>query len=669
MEDMKQKTKIALYAFSNSLCENFLEKQKFTCALNYAITAQMLMDMAEYALEGNPLSMELNLCFADYLNKVSGDFIRNVELRKQAVSIKTSFIKTDDDSRLSMKIKSIDNISPNTTEDLQQIISHQKALDNISHLPLILITILAVFFGILFFFPDVSLNDYINNGAINPNYYFDHQHSPVHFKIYFAISTLQTYMALFNATKNCSVCKYSYPISITTIQQYLNSITCPIDDKPIFNGASDDAPAFAEDYYFFMANKFIRYDNDTELEDYLRKSYHDLSNLTVVFDSIIDRYLMCSNDIKDEKKLLQYIIPCAVFVLFFILFIIVVYCLFVPTIYKIVHIFGSIELQTLEEFRSNLFITIHHQNSSTFEHEIEVDNDGALDLEEIEAEDNAHIGQTNYNGLIEQSIRAPVAVKWFDLARPGTLIFYLIILFVIRYLMPPLTTYLYNNVRQDYISDNLIIMEEINNISSLLIQIDTFFANMAGLDDVHASKINLSENWGENVTKAATKWNNFLDIQSNMTKREKVAAIIDILNVFPAVFNRMHTNYRLFQDTVAKYAESFHWMLTFIIFFTYMIFMTRFISAQKFILKNLKHLVLILHSKYASTVSIMINNLSFENYSNKDFSIDKTSEIITSQISDVVIFFNNDLIITGMNQQASAQFGKLLDKYKIKKLD
>lgn len=655
MEDMKQKTKIALYSFSNSLCDATLSKQRYTCALNYALLSQKLMDMAEYSLDGNPLSMELNLSFSDYLLRIGGDFIRNVRLRKQAESIKTNFIKTDDENHLNLNEKSK---TEKDESDLEQILSYQRALDSISHLPSKIMLIIALIYGFFFLFPIVSLEYYTSISAINPDVYFNHQHAPTQFKIYFALSNIQKYINMYNFTDICDICAYIRPVSINNIVLYLNSIVCPIDNKPIFDGAGENVTKFPDQFINFMANQKIVYRNTSFLKDRLERSYLELNRMNLVFDSLIDRYFQCANNLENDSNLLQYVAAGATSFFVLLAFILLLIFYYNPSILKMVDVFSGIEVQTLEEFRSNLFITIHRQRS-TFETEMEVDNDGALDLEEIEDDENNHFGQSDYTDLIEHSSRAPIMLKWYDSAKPKTMIFYLVILFILRYAFVPFVYLVYNQARKQFIDRNIKIHEEMDYITLLLAEINANFANISGVNGSIAHEVPRKEGYNILLLHKIEDWNLFVVNQTSMTRQERARQTFDILDKIIPVFDSYHKDYLYFEDTFAKFAENLHWILTFILFFSYVCVLLRFFSVQFHIIKNLKHLVLILHSKYTATVSIMMNLLSVESFSKKSFNVEQTTDVITAQLRDVVVFFDCEYRVTGMNQMASAMFGFL----------
>ncbi|EAX92969.1 hypothetical protein TVAG_416310 [Trichomonas vaginalis G3] len=111
-----------------------------------------------------------------------------------------------------------------------------------------------------------------------------------------------------------------------------------------------------------------------------------------------------------------------------------------------------------------------------------VDNDGALDLEEIEADEN----QTNLNNnddtdLIEEYLTAPIFFKVYDPAIPRTFLVFIFCLFIIRYSIVPITTESYKQSRKMYITNKVMEQIELELISNLLLEIDSSFANLSGI--------------------------------------------------------------------------------------------------------------------------------------------------------------------------------------------
>lgn len=131
LEHLKSKIKVSLYSFVNSLCENNLNKRRFTCALNHSILCQNLMDLAEYSLEGSPLALDLNECYSDFLSKIGGDFERSEKLKKKADEVKISFIKMENENHLFLSNKKYmpNNLNENVTHE--QLLNYQNLIDQI----------------------------------------------------------------------------------------------------------------------------------------------------------------------------------------------------------------------------------------------------------------------------------------------------------------------------------------------------------------------------------------------------------------------------------------------------------------------------------------------------------------------------------------------------------
>lgn len=660
LDGAKQRAKIALYAFVNALCENTDPKQRYINSLNFGLASHNYIEMAEYAIEGNPLSGEIVKNYHDYLIHYGGDFCRSEELVQISDSIHSSLINVSDSDKPNGFSNNKNAISH---DEFEQNLSHQKALEIIPNYPIIVYTFCAIFLGMLMLFPIFSIEWYIGKIQYDPQVYFHQANSPIFFKTYFACAMLEGALARFSRYIPDTLGEGLGVITINAMRNYLNSIKYSGDNLPIYDGAGEDVRNYPAKFFELIGTQIQEFNTVYAARDALLDGYNGLVHMFNVFEPLEDRYLKAAQSQDAIMSIYEFLIYCAFSFCVLIVFILIVTILCKKYIDSMIEILATIEVPTLEEFRSNLFLNIN-QNKTKFEGDDDIDNDGALELDEIETNEVNHFVQQDYTEFIEKSLNAPIMLGTFDPGLPSTLIFYIIILFVLRYTLCPITYYMFKATKESYVKDKIFQQEKMDFIANkILLQLDAVLVDLTCSCDAHPQAVEYNGEYGKELGKSIKKWNDFVDNYNRSETWKNVNFTYDFfLEIFPQ-FHVYTLDTLLFVDTNIGYGENFQWTGTFILLFIYITIVYRHANYQNCVQKQIRRVALILHSKYTATVSILMNAISMETGDRKAFNFEQISEQIVSQLRDPVIFFNEDMIITGINQQATAELYSTKDDH------
>ena len=454
-------------------------------------------------------------------------------------------------------------------------------------------------------------------------------------------------------------------MSFTAIQKYLSSFTCKIDNKPIIDIEKYDFNKFNNNYYNILSKRLILSKFDPNNFENLKQSHLEFEKLSGIIEYISDRYCHCALLMKTDKPVFRIIVPFFITLTSVSLFCFCNVFLTRRYLQTIVKILEGIETSTIEEFRSNLYIQINTMNKSGNFNDIDVDNDGALDLEELEDNYNYdHIGRDDFSDIIDNSLDQPIILNIFDPGRPDTYMIYTVLIFAARYMMIAVVMSLYNNAKSKFVSKAVELQGFIQQVSNLYFEFDSLLSNISSVNSenkIIPQKIfvNFSDN---NLLPIFDKWNNFID-KNDFNVNNSLEIIENLSNEAIQELNSLQKDYNIRIETSdLKYIDFFYWFVVFTLILLFCIITYRYILNIKNVMNNARHLVLILHSKYSSTESNMINALNpFLSKSDK-INLTKMSEIIVSQMKESVIFFDNDLKITGCNLQSTVDFGLTSDK-------
>ncbi|EAX86871.1 hypothetical protein TVAG_020810 [Trichomonas vaginalis G3] len=626
--------------------------------------------MADYAVDGNPMSSDLLNIYSDYLMKYDGDFVTREKLTAKDKT-KYLLIKKSSKDEGSLKLNNPQEEQKDEFENTYNLY-HQKAIDILPIYPVIYMKIISTILVVMLIFPIYSTALYIRSSKFVPSDYFQNTNSPSFFKITMSLENINMFFESFNETlitKNSSL-NIVNKISYRSIEEYLNTFTCPIDEKPIVAGAMNQSKSFLEYYYDIMSNRLIFYSDDENGWHSLRETHCRLHTFTQLLEPVINRYFNCAKLIVNEKNSvnIKASLGVSVFFLLWLLF----FVTFIPKRYlkKIITVLKGIEVATLEEFRSNLFITLNtlmsprRNNPST--EQFEVDNDGALELEELEVYENNHRNETvDINQLDTQQ---PFSVGFFDPARHYTYYVYTVLIFIVKYGTAFFVFWGMNIRKISIVGDSIMFQDRMDHFSALFIEIDALMSNVTGVNDefiIIPQKTFLHEEYtySDNMKQIFDNWNRFVDEYcGNYSFSNSKVFIKNILEDSMKELDQVVLEQYKRLDLVSiKYFDFTYWVVSCILICIFILMSFRFIAFMYIMMSNARHIAIIIHSKYSPTVSNLVTALTPQFKSNKKMNLVHLCETVVSQMRDPVIFFDAELVITGCNQQASADLGYRVD--------
>ncbi|EAY16162.1 hypothetical protein TVAG_465500 [Trichomonas vaginalis G3] len=391
LEEVKQKVKIYLYVFSNSLID---KKYEYESALNYSMSCHDLKLMYDYAFEWNPLSFEILDSYRDFLEKISGDVILSDLLNKKAIFLNNSLIQTNDQKpkikSKSEKLQKSDKPQNNFDFEFTERLKIQKLLDKVSHFTFKITTLFVLILFFKFLFPYYNYNDFITKKFLPPMEYFNMTHSPSFFKISFLSWFISKYFEQYGQ-KSTPVKIVNNFGGLNNMIIYLSNLNCYTDKKPIFDYSLEKTIELKTNFYTIFSENSLSLSSKANNFENLARIEHRLHEIFDDMEVLIDRYEMCAKDMRSKSIFSQIKTEFFISLILLIIFSYIVLVSNKKEIMKAIEVFSGIEMSTLEEFRSKLFIQFN-QNSFGYPSQ-EIDNDGALDLEEIEENDNNNLNQ------------------------------------------------------------------------------------------------------------------------------------------------------------------------------------------------------------------------------------------------------------------------------------
>lgn len=662
LDEENQMTKIALYAFTNSICDSHFKKSKMPTLINYAMQAHRFELIANYAIEGNPQSTEILNMYRDFISKYSGNFLMSEKISAQSSKSNYQLIQMQPSDTLDF-----DKKPPTNNADISMSLSRQKALDIIPVYPLQFVKIIGAIMVISLIFPIFTTMKFVESSSFVPYKYFANEHSPSFFMLSLSLDIVDMFFVSFNDTlfgRSETLLEVPY-IFYTTVQQYIEKFTCPIDNKPvIINGSAE----LVDEFYDMVSIKYLRYTTDPNGWLVLRQVHERIEKIHNHLLPIIERYNNCAQNMPNYPNLTDVWIFLCIDIFLVLALIIVTPILVYRYMKKIIAVLEGIELATIEEFRSNLYVQISKSKRSESFNEFEIDNEGVLELEEIEADDRHYTNnRSDYTEIIDQALNAPILMKRFD---PGRLTVYLtstFLIFVCRYFLVFLAYYILGSYRDRFIDTAVMIQDKAEHMATLFIEMDALMANLTGEDDgksIYPQHVILHSDhkYSNDFVQLIDEWNAFIDTK-NITVDSAMYVVLTISEKLVIDFLRLQKENNIkIEESSARFVEFVYWLLTCFLISAFSAITFRFVNNTKHIFLNARHIVLVLHSKYSSTESVLINNLTPQIKFKKDVSFKDLSQTIVSQMHDPIIFFNTDLIISGCNQQAAADFGYTEEK-------
>lgn len=649
LQNEKLKTKIALYAFSNSLCDSQYFKYKYNLIVNFALMSHRFKQMCNYSVSSTPLSQDLLFMFSDYLYKCAGDHVLINKINEKVQNLKGSLIQTGE-----MKPEVI--VSSNTLgyesdsqDEFSKKIMNQKALDSTSDTSLMCFKFLSLCIIVDLFFPPMTMYKYTNSIEFIPDAFFNYMHSPSFFKSYYTIVNIEWFLNSMNYTlgNNSLPSKYEW-IGYHILAQYLNVAKCPKDNQRVINVESSELINFKEKFYNFCSKLFIQTKDDPYYWKALQDGHQSLVYMYGLFTPLIDRYIDCASSIKMKVRT-NHIVHTTIATI--VLMVFVAICLLYSAksgIRKALNVFSAIETQTLDEFRSSLYVQIHHQPSyRTEDHEL--NDDGALDLEEIEADDYQQNfdDMNDYTELIDKSLKMPIQLSIFDPARNLTLFVYIVFIFIFRYVICFFVIYYFSASVVDISTKSVEFEHLLNKSSYLFLEISSMLSNITDNLSIYVNipqKVNYTEKNNTELDKIILIWNNFIENLENYSFSEKLSIITNItISTSSFIVDHYKTKQLYSSLTYARETETIFWFLVFILILIFIVLYYRYTTVFKHTMKDIRRLVLVLHSKYSPTESIMINSFTpGAQNDKKSINLVEFSDTIISQLFDPVLFFNSE---------------------------
>lgn len=581
-------------------------------------------------------------------------------IKKRAAQSKNILIMTTND-KAPIKIDDTEEkVDLNEIAETSRKISMQKSIDLTPNFPLIIFVLVGMALFIDLFLPALTMSSYVASIEFNPTQYFDYHNSPPFFKAYYLDATLEAYMRSFESTLgNQSIFAATEWIGFHALMQYLNKAICPIDGKFILNSTSSDSLDLKIKFYNLFSQVHIFLESDPHAWITLHNTYDSMNNLFNLFDPIAQRYINCSDAVKINLRTNNILNNFYLTISLLILFAIVV--IFLPKRYimQMIHIFSGIEVSTLEEFRAALFLQAHSNKMIKYRSS-EINQDGALDLEEIEADEGQFAyDHSDYSDLLEQSVTAPLHLSIFDPSRGITVFVYTLIIFIVKYAAALVCIYHYSLNATSVVEKNLQTEKSINAASTLLLNLNGVMDSLISNQNEVPSKINISDISHSKLIEILNKYNNFIDEYSSKNESEKIEFVKEIESEISSLllgdFMKKSEYNVIF---IGETAECIYWIVIFILTLSLTLIYSRFYIFLRESVLNIKRLVIVLHSKVSPTESIMINSLTpGSKDKNEEIDMENFSQVIISQLRLPVIFFDSEFIITGFNQMLAAQLG------------
>lgn len=653
LENKKQRAKISLYAFVNSLIESNSNFAKEVNCINFAVASLEYKAMAKYNLERNYLYTDLINSYVDYLLKIDGDYINSGKIMNSVGSIKHSLVRVNESHQI-LNFNEVEKPSNSNVNNFSEMISNQKALEIVPNWSLRLIIFTSLVLLVSNFFPLLTIKSHERERGFNNDQYFQHSHSPPFFICAYTIWNINIYLILMNNSLDANIMKQFEIPGLNNLREYLSKVQCMNDGKSVMGGIYDDPDIFSDEMYELYAYRYAQYYVSPN-EIAFKNTHQSLEICHDLFIPLIQRYVDCALSLEKDTSFKLIGTCCGVSFLFLVINVIVIFGSLGGVVNKMVKIYNGIEATTLEEFRSNLFVTIHSKKSSETIPD-NIDNDGALELEEIEAAEVAGVHDHDYTEMIEQIMQGEINFKPFSPMHRNYFVLYLFMTFALRYIIGFVVVELFDRMFISYVHSNALEHSIINFTSNLFLEIDAYLANASGTESAIPNKIPVTGAYGGQVQKITRDWNSFLDKYPYNNGTQSQTFIKNIIHDISRVVDQQYST-NVHQMHAENTIENLHYFITLFCEFWMIYFLYVFIGTGKYIMRNVAHIVLVLRSKYSSTFSILINALTFAWKSEQDFNFQPISEMIVNQSTDPVIFFDSKMVVTGANQQAIAQFG------------
>ena len=683
LEDYKLKAKISLYALVNALLDGD-KYTKLVKAINFVLVSQTYRSIADYFIESVPQAVDIINSYADYLKKYAGDYIVYWKLVDQMNRIKSgkfSLFVTNEAQTLSDKIEDQQEEKSN---DKAQVISAQNAVDSIRSLSGDFLVFLCVLIVFILFLPFMTKNSNLERDGFVHYEYFNYAHMPAHFMLMYTLSNIGYYYRYHDwalGEKNYTLSTVYGIHGYNYMRNYLDNINCPCDDMPVLRATSEEASHFASTFYNMTSMRYITVEIDDSASP-PNTMHMQLEDMYIIFESMTERYKMCAQQFSNQ---ISFIFLYAIIGLAVLLFALYIYVIFRTVKFDtagILEVLSGIESQTLEEFRSNLFVGIHAKHTKPVD-EIDtvddIDNDGALELDEIEAEEVNHVGQNNYAAEIDSSLNAKLMVKKYDPTFYKMYIVYVFILFVLHIVIYLGSVFGLNAMYQTSVDSSVWMTDVVESSASLFMSIDALL-NYKDMGECYPHKVVLNETTSipagsmpqkvkTDITKIFENWNNYLDSIEGLTPDQ-----IDLQSIFEHSYQTIEETaetiiylydnaYTFYVDTNPFYVETVFWVVNDIIVLIYIIISYLFIARFYLYFSQLKCLALVIQSHTSSVLAILMNKFDLTSKNSSKFDIYSVSELIIAQIKDPIIIFDIDNNILSLNQQAAAQFNFTTTKY------
>lgn len=662
LQVQKQRCKIILYSFLNSLCDTHYYKYIYPILFNLAMNIHDFKLMCSYNFEGIPLSTEITNLYQDFLENIAGDVVQSEIMREYCEKRKISLIQTADskpDIFLSESVSS--EVSTNRSVD--QRVYFQKSLEMTITTPLYIFLI--VIFGVVLdlFLPPLTQFRYIKSIELDPDLYFDYTHSPSFFKAYFTELNIESFLNSIGQTQGNKSLFRNYPVvSFHTFTQYLNSVICPIDREPVFDAQSQHLINFKNSFYNLCSRTYVTTTENHSYYETLHEAHHSINEMFKNFENITERYEKCSSSIKINLKtnsIRENLLGAAG-----VLLVAGISIILIPRQYikKMISTFKGIEISTLEELRTSLYVQIHRSKNAQTD-STDLDNDGILELEELEVDDgNPLFNDNDYSDLIDYYLKSPLELSIYDPAYDIAFVVYLLVIFGLKYCFAFSCIYTYSLAAKSIVTADIEHERNLNITSYILKEIDAVFTNLTYHGDhveCTPKRFDDSTSQNEDLNKIIVKWNDFIDHYDDYNFSEKIEIAKNLANNISKTAMEENINKPQYSTMqLANKMSNIYWAFVFSCTFIIIMMAARFYIVYKSVTDNIKRLILIIHSKYSSSESIMINTLApFSNAKSSDLNMKKMSDLIVNQLRDPVIFFNDNLGFTGINRQLTVQLG------------
>ena len=673
LEEKKTKAKISLYAMVNAFLDGD-DKQKRIKALNFAIESNKYMSLCEYCISGLPQSMDIIVSYADYLKKYAGDFIRSLRLTKHVESIKSgkySLFKTENTIPIQ---DCIDYHHEDEDPDRAQEISSQRTVKSIKSFSYYVLIVISVMLCILLYFPYLTNKSQQDRDGFTPDDYFNYTHLPSHFMAIYSLTNSKYFYVHNNWTLGSKFNELftKYPITgMNTLRTFLEEIKCPSDHQPILSSENAEITLFSYEFNNITSMRYLMLEVDSTPAPIINL-HNKLEYMKQSFMNVTERLDECAVQFSDELSYVGIIVTSCISVALIIVYILVIAFGSNANIRDVIDVLSSIESQTLEEYRSNLFVGIHAKSADDKANEA-IDNEGALELDEIEADDVETIPQNDFTEEIEAALNSRESIGKGDPESNLFYILYVIIIFVVHVGMYMIMITKYNDYYTSAIKQQLWFSKMVETGVALSISVDALLAQAHGGENVpytvhmfsnDVPNTEVAKNISNLITNILDKWNNYIN-NGYSNKAEDVHTITEtILEELSEAYLLLYDNREnLIEKDHAATFDTIYWIVHFILLLSYIALTARFISFNYLVFESLKSLALVLKSKYSSVLAILMNRFALGSKKISKFDILPVSELIIAQIKDPIIFFDLDNDIIDFNQQATAQFSFLGSHY------